>query len=74
MNSAEQIRAWKDTVFRRHLNPKQRDEMAAHPSGISILTDEELRVIVGAGDPDVQCTCSPSAITSVTTHPGCPDC
>jgi len=72
MHSTDLIRYWKDPKFRQHFSSEQRATLPENPAGVSFLTDSELRSIVGALPP--RCTCSPSAITSVTTHPTCPDC
>jgi mersacidin/lichenicidin family type 2 lantibiotic len=67
MTRLNTVRAWKGSRSR-----SASGGAPPHPAGSPSLTDEELLLIVSGARP--KCTCSPSAITSVTTHPTCPDC
>jgi mersacidin/lichenicidin family type 2 lantibiotic len=71
MYEVDVVRAWKDPHYRRSLSDEAKGLLPQNPAGLSYLSDEELRLVVG-GLPI--CSCSPSAITSVTIHPSCPDC
>lgn len=72
MNTPDIVSLWKSSRLRDDWAANHPEALSEHPAGVSFLTDAELRTIVGALPP--KCTCSPSAITSITTHPSCPDC
>lgn len=71
MSQKDDIRALKEPRFRRALAAERRPSIPKHPSGISFLTEAELRLVAISGG---ACGNSHSVITSVTIHPSCGDC
>jgi mersacidin/lichenicidin family type 2 lantibiotic len=48
MNKADDIRTWKDPLYRATLTAEELDQMPVHPAGILDLDDDQLRVISGS--------------------------
>ena len=47
MNKIDIVRAWKDPVYRASLSEDQLAALPMHPSGLTDLRDEQLRMATG---------------------------
>lgn len=73
MNKTDVIRAWKDPVYRASLSAEEQAALPLHPSGLTELSDEQLRIAGGSAiDPTATTAPTCTAYTFLNWRACCP--